>query len=109
MLLKLNYFHFRSSRPIRPGRSRKSPDQNYKFSERPRDLQCGRPAKAPLLQSDPGQAAPAEIPQCPGAPENLLPEAGGPGACPPADREDVRLKYPLLSPDTDSEAEADIW
>ena len=97
MLLKLKYSHFRPSRPIRPGRSRKSPDQNYKFSERPRDLQCGRPAEAPLLQSDPGQAAPAEVPQCAGTTENLLSQAGGPGARSSSHRENVRLQHPLLA------------
>ena len=96
-LVKLNYFHFRSSRTIRPRCGGKFADENYKFSARPCDLQCGRTAKAALLQSDPGQAAPAEVPQCAGTTENLLSQAGGPGARPASHRENVRLQHPLLS------------
>ena len=96
MLIKLNYFHSRSSRSLRPRSGGKFADENNKFSERPCDLQRGRPAKAALLQSDPGQTAPAEVAECAGTPEDLLSQAGGPRARPTSHRENVRLQHPLL-------------
>ena len=96
-LLLLIFLHSRSTRTLRPKSRGKFAKQNNKLSAGPRHLQRGRPEEAALLQQGPGQAPAAEVPQCPGSPEDLLSETGGPGPSSSSHWENVRLKYSLLN------------
>ena len=88
---------FRTSRSRGTKEGRTSSEPHHQLAQRSRDLQSGRAEEGPtIFLQDPGPTPDPEVAQRPGAPEDLLPQAGGSRSGAATHREDVRLQHPLL-------------
>ena len=88
---------FRTSRPRRAKEGGTTSEPHHQLSQGSRDLQSGRAEEGPtIFLQDPGPTPDPEVAQRPGAPEDLLPQAGGSRSGAATHREDVCLQHPLL-------------
>ena len=95
--LTISIFFFRTSRPGRAQKGGTTPEPDHQRSQGSRDLQSGRSEeRSTIFLKNPWSTPNPQVAQCPGAAEDLLPQAGGPRAGAPSHRKNVCLQHPFL-------------